>query len=160
MFVMCGQVSAQTETSLIAARSVLAGPLMSGKASPAAGAKISVVALEKFSRDYKGVKNVEWMEVANGYRAYFSRDAEVTAVDYTKKGKLYSVIRYGMHLLSPGVKIRLEKMFDGLQIVEVAEVKIAEFAEVAVVVVLEDSTSVKTVQIIKGEVVVVSEVVK
>jgi hypothetical protein len=161
MLIVSAQASAQTtETSFITKNSIIGSPFVTAKAEAVAVSKVSVNALERFQKDYKDAKNVEWAEVANGYRAYFTRDAVLTAVDYTKKGKLYSVIRYGKDLLSPYIKAKLEKTFDGLQIKEVTEVKIADFATMAYVVVLEDRTSLKTVQIIEDEIDVIHEMAK
>ncbi len=161
MLIVSGQVSAQTsKTSFITRGSVLSSPFVSGKAVPLNVAKVAITALERFQKDYKDVKNVEWTETLNGYRAYFLQDAVLTAVDYTKKGKLYSEIRYGRELLTPYIKMKLEKTFDGLQIREVAEVKMADFATNAYVVVLEDRTSLKTVQIIEDEISVINEIEK
>ena len=124
MLILSGQASAQTsETSFITRGSVLSSPFVSAKAAPVAVAKVSVTALEKFRKDYKDAKNVEWLEVPTGYRAFFLNDAVLTAVDYTKKGKLYSVIRYGKDLLSPYIKMKLEQTFDRPQIREVTELK-------------------------------------
>jgi hypothetical protein len=161
MLIVSAQASAQTtETSFITKSSVISSPFALGKAAAVAASKVSVTALERFQKDYKDAKNVEWAEVANGYRAYFMHDAVLTAVDYTRKGKLYSVIRYGKDLLSPYIKMKLEKTYDGLQIREVTEVKIADFSTLAYVVVLEDRTSLKTIQIIEDEISVIHEMAK
>jgi hypothetical protein len=161
MLIVSGQASAQTsETSFITRGSVLSSPFVTAKAAPVADAKVSVTALEKFRKDYKDAKNVEWVEVPTGYRAYFLNDAVLTAVDYTKKGKLYSVIRYGKELLPPYIKMKLEQTYDGPQIREVTEVKIADFASKAYVVVLEDRTSLRTIQIIDDEISVIHEIQK
>ena len=161
MLIVTGQASAQkSATSFISRNSVLTSPFMAGKAAPVSGANVSASALERFSKDYKDVKDVEWVEVPNGYRVYFLQDAVLTAVDYTKKGKLYSVIRYGNHLLSPYIKMKLEKTFDGLQIRDAIEVKIADFAARAYVVLLDDKASLKTVQVVEDEISVIYEVEK
>jgi len=161
MLIASGQVSAQTsETSFITRSSVLSNPFVSGKDAPVAAAKVSITALERFRKDYGDVKNVEWAELPNGYRAHFLQNAVLTAVDYTKKGKLYSVIRFGNDLLSPYCKLKLEEAFEGLHIKEVTEVKIADFAAKANVVVLEDKRSLKTVLIIEDEISVIHEVEK
>lgn len=161
MLIVSGQVSAQTtETSFITRSSIMNSPFVTGKAAPAAAARVSVTALERFRKDYKDAKDVEWAEIPNGYRVYFLQDAVLTVVDYTRKGKLYSVIRYGKNLLSPYIKMKLEETFDGLQVREVAEVKMAEFATRAYVVVLEDRTTLKTVQVIEDEISVIHEAEK
>jgi hypothetical protein len=135
-------------------------PFVTVKASPVAATRVSVTALERFRKDYKDARDVEWVEIPNGYRAYFLQNAVPTAVDYTRTGKLYSEIRYGKNLLSSYLKMQLEDTFDGLQVREVAEVKMAEFATRAYIVVLEDRTTLKTVQIIEGEISVIHEVKK
>jgi hypothetical protein len=158
MLIVYGQASAQTtETSFITKSSIINSPFASARKAMAVD-KVSVTALDRFRKDYKDAKDVEWIEVPNGYRAYFLQDAVLTAVDYTKKGKLYSVIRYGKDLLSPYIKRKLQETFDVMQIREVTEVKIADFATKAYVVVLEGRTSLKTVQIIEDEISVIHEV--
>jgi hypothetical protein len=160
ILIVCGQVSAQTtEQAFITKNAVITGPFLTSKAA-AAVVIVSATALERFHKDYKNAKDVEWVEVPNGFRAYFLQDAVLTAVDYTRTGKLFSVIRYGEHLLSPYMRMKLEEAFDGLQIREVAEVKMARFTTKGFVVVLEDKTSVKTVQLIEDEISVVSEMDK
>jgi hypothetical protein len=160
MLIVCSQAQAQTSNTSFTRTSVLSSPFVSGNAAPVAVAKVAMTALERFRKDYKDVKNVEWAETADGYRAFFLQDAVLTAVDYTKKGKLYSVIRYGTDLLTPYIKMKLEKTFDDLQVREAAEVKMAGFAGKAYVVVLEDRSSLKTLQIIDGEISVIHEVDK
>ena len=160
MLIVSGQASAQTSETSLLRSSLLSSSFVSGNAAPVAVAKISATALERFRKDYKNAKDVQWAEVPNGYRAYFLQDAVLTVVDYTKKGKLYSVIRYGEHLLSPYIKMKLEKTFDGLHIREVTEVKIADFATKAYVVLLDDKLSLKTVHIIEDEISVIYEIEK
>lgn len=160
MLIVSGQASAQTSETSLLRSSALSSSFLSGNAAPVAIAKISATALERFRKDYKNAKDVQWAEVPNGYRAYFLQDAVLTVVDYTKKGKLYSVIRYGEHLLSPYIKMKLEKTFDGLHIREVTEVKIADFATKAYVVLLDDKLSLKTVHIIEDEISVIYEIEK
>jgi hypothetical protein len=161
MLIVSGHVSAQTtETSFITKSSIVNSPFVTGKSRTVDATMVSVTALERFRKDYKDARDVEWAEVPNGYRACFLQNAVPTAVDYTRKGKLYSVIRYGKNLLSPYLKMQLEETFDGLQVREVADVKMAEFATRAYVVVLEDRTTLKTVQIIEGEISVIHEVEK
>ena len=161
MLFMSGQMSAQTtETSFITNTSIMNSPFVSGKTASIAATKVAAPALERFRKDYKDAVDVEWVEIPNGYRVYFLQDAVLTAVDYSRRGKLYSVIRYGESLLSPYMKKKLEETFDGLKIKEVAGVKMAEFVTTAYVVVLEDRTTLKTIQIIDDEIQVIHEVVK
>ena len=163
MLILSGQASAQTsETSFITRESVLVSPFLRDSKAivPIAAAAMSSKIMDRFNKNFKEAKDVEWVGVPNGYRAYFLEDGVLTAVDYTKKGKLYSVIRYGKDLLSPYVEMKLEKTFGGLQIRDVAEVKIADFATKAYVVVVQDKTSLKTLQIIEDEISVIQEVEK
>lgn len=153
ILIVSGQASAQTTAKLFNTKSaVINRPFVLGNSAPADAAGIAVIALERFRKDYKDAKDVEWAEVPNGYRAWFLQDAVLTAVDYSRKGKLISVIRYGDHLLSPDLKMKLEQTFDELQLREVAEVKMTGFATKVIMVVLEDKSSVKTVQIIDDDI--------
>jgi hypothetical protein len=161
MLIISGQANAQTtETALINRSSIVSSPFVAGTKTSIEVAKVSLSALDRFKKDYKDAKDVEWVELHNGYRAYFSQDAVLTAVDYTKKGKLYSVIRYGKNLLAADVRAKLNEMFDQMHIKEVTEVKIADFATKAYVIVLEDKKSLKTVQIIEDDISLLSEIEK
>lgn len=156
-----GEASAQTtETSFTTKSAPTTSTLVTGHAPAAGVEKISITALERFSKQYKDAKDAVWAEIPNGYRVSFLQDAVLTAVDYTKKGKLYSVIRYGKHLLTANMKSLLAIAFDDIQIREVAEVKLAEFSSPAYVVLLEDRMSLKTIQIIDDEMSVIQEVNK
>ena len=165
MLFVSGQVSAQkNETAFVSRSSIFNSPFLS-KASvlePAAAAKVIVAmsAAERFKRDFKDAKNVEWVVIANGFRAYFVQDAILTAVDYTQKGRLYSIIRYGKDVLPKDVQKLIDRSFDGPVVVEASEVKIAEYAGKVSIVVLEDRLTMKTVQIIDDEVEVISEISK
>jgi hypothetical protein len=161
MLIISGQASAQTsETAFMTSSSIINSPFASGVKASTVAAKVSVTALDRFSKDYKDVKNAEWIEVPNGYRAYFQQDAMLTAVDYTKKGKLYSVIRYGKDLLPADLKAKVNEMFGDMQIKEVTEVKIADYATKAFVIVLDGKASLKTIQIIENEIIVLHEAEK
>jgi hypothetical protein len=156
MLMMAGQASAQkNETALMAKGSIInvAGPVNAATAMAA----IPVVAVESFTADFRKAKEVEWQATSKGYRAYFEENAVGTAVEYDKKGKLYSVIRHGKSLLTQNMKKMLERRFADVQVREVSEVKIADFATKVYVIVLEDKVSVKTVQIMDGEMTVVQE---
>jgi hypothetical protein len=161
MFIISGQANAQTtETAFMTKGSIINSPFVTGTKTSIAVAKVSLSALDRFKKDYKDAKDVEWVELQDGYRAYFSQDAVLTAVDYTRKGKLYSVIRYGKNLLAADVRAKLDEMFEHMQIKEVTEVKIADFATKAYVIVLEDKKSLKTVQVIEDDISVLSEIEK
>jgi hypothetical protein len=58
------------------------------------------------------------------------------------------------------MKKMLERRFVDLQVREVSEVRIADFATRVYVIVLEDNVSVKTVQILDDEVKVIQEMRK
>jgi adenine C2-methylase RlmN of 23S rRNA A2503 and tRNA A37 len=70
------------------------------------------------------------------------------------------VIRYGKNLLAADVRAKLDEMFEHMQVKEVTEVKIADFATKAYVIVLEDKKSLKTVQVIEDDISVLSEIEK
>lgn len=128
--------------------------------APVAVVDVSVLAVERFRKDFKDIKNVEWVEITNGYRAYFQENNILTAVDYTKKGKLYSIIRYGKNLMTKDVKMMIDNAFEASEIIEVSEVKIADYATSVYIIVLEDRISMKTVQIIDDEIEVIHEMRK
>ena len=158
------QTSAQNnETAFLTRSSIFNSPLLKGtaiKAGPAARVDVSVTATEAFKREFKDVKDVEWVEIASGYRAYFSQNEIINAVDYTKKGKLYSIIRYGRNLLTKDMQVMIERAFDAPQIREVSEVRIADYATKVYIVIVEDKASMKTVQIIEGEMEVIQDIRK
>lgn len=159
MLIITSQATAQkNETALLTTGSMLnvAAP---GNASSAM-ADISVTAVESFKTDFPDAKEVDWKVISKGYRAYFEKNGVLTAVDYDKKGKLYSVIRYGKSLLTKDMKKMLERRFVDVQVREVSEVKIADFATRVYVIVFEDNVSVKTVQLLDDEVKVIQEIRK
>lgn len=165
MLFVSNQATAQkSETAFLTKSSIFNSPFLSKaadiSAAPAARVDVSITAVERFRKDFKDVKNVEWVEIANGYRAYFQQDDILTAVDYTKKGKLYSIIRYGKNLLTRDIKMMVERSFIEPDIREVSEIKIADYATRVYIIVLEDKESMKTVQIIDDEVQVLNEIRK
>jgi hypothetical protein len=115
---------------------------------------------QQFRSDFNNITEVQWMETADGYRVHFMKDAFLTAVDYTRKGKLYSTIRYGDNLLSKGQRNQLVYNLDDANIRQVCEVKMAGSATKVFVVIVEDRNSVKTVQIIDGDMTVLQEELK
>jgi hypothetical protein len=115
-------------------------------------------AVEKNLRsDFKNISNVEWMETPGGYRIYFTQDAFLTAADYTRKGRLYSTIRYGEKLLTARQRSQINFSFDEPQIRQVSEVKMASSTTKVYVVIVEDESSLKTVQLIDGDIEVLNE---
>jgi hypothetical protein len=159
MLIITGQAIAQkNETALLTKGATLnvAPPENVSPVMP----DISVTAVESFKTNFPDAKEVEWKVISKGYRAYFEQNAVLTAVDYDKKGKLYSVIRYGKSLLTKDMKKMLERRFVDVQVREVSEVRIADFATRVYVIVLEDNVSVKTVQILDDEVKVIQEMRK
>jgi len=112
---------------------------------------------QQFRADFNNITDVQWTETANGYRVHFMKDAFLTAVDYTKKGKLYSTIRYGDDLLSKSQKNQLVFNLDEANIRQVCEVKMAGTATRVYVVIVEDRNSVKTVQMLDGDITVLQQ---
>jgi hypothetical protein len=143
----------KNETAFLTRSSIMNSPLLVKESfsAPVAEVIVSTLAVERFRKDFKDVKNVEWVEISKGYRAYFQENSILTAVDYTKKGKLYSIIRYGKNLMTKEMKIMIEEAFEAPEIIEVSEVKIADYATSVYIIVLEDRKSMKTVQIIDDE---------
>jgi len=115
---------------------------------------------QSLRNDFRNITNVEWMETPAGYRIYFTQDAFLTAADYTKKGKLFSTIRYGEKLLSARQKTQINFTFDEPQIRQVSEVKMANSATKVYVVIVEDENSLKTVQLIEGDIEILNEQIK
>src|SRR5687768_14759738 len=90
------QVNAQkSETAFLSKSSIYNSPLLAKSLGAerviADEAAVSMTAVERFKKEFKDARNVEWKVIANGYRAYFLQDAILTAVDYTNKGRLYSI---------------------------------------------------------------------
>jgi hypothetical protein len=150
------QTSAQkSETAFFTKTSVANNPFLIEKAE--AKAKTNAMAEERFRKDFKDVQNVEWTEKADGYRVYFTKDNIITAVDYSNKGNMYSVIRYGKSLLPKYETKLINNKFNKAVVREVSEVKIAEYSSKVYVVILEDATSMKTIQLMEGEITVLQE---
>jgi hypothetical protein len=115
---------------------------------------------QNLRNDFKNISNIEWVETPGGYRIYFTQDAFLSAADYTRKGKIYSTIRYGEKLLSARQKSQINFTFDDPQIRQVSEVKMASSPTRVYVVIVEDENSVKTVQLIEGDIQVINEQIK
>lgn len=115
---------------------------------------------EKLRKEFSNINDVEWVETPDGYRVYFVQDAFLTAADYTRKGKLYSTIRYGNELLSASDKRQINVAFDEPEVRQVSEVKMAGFRTKVYIVIVEDESSVKTVQLIEGNLKVINEQLK
>jgi len=162
LFASSQTIAQKNETAFLTRSSIMNSPFLIKEtvSAPVAVVDVSVLAVERFRRDFKDIKNVEWVEITNGYRAYFQENNILTAVDYTKKGKLYSIIRYGKNLMTKDVKMMIDNAFEASEIIEVSEVKIADYATSVYIIVLEDRISMKTVQIIDDEIEVIHEMRK
>ena len=165
MLIASFQANAQkNETAYLSKTSILNSPLLSKSLSAervaADEAAVSMTAVERFRKEFKDARNVEWKVIANGYRAYFLQDAILTAVDYNNKGRLYSVIRFGKDVLGSDEMRVIERAFDKPVIIEASEVKIAEYSTKVYIVVLQDKVSMKTVQVIDDEVEIIHELSK
>ncbi|HUQ64602.1 MAG TPA: hypothetical protein VM101_00505 [Flavitalea sp.] len=151
MIFVFNQATAQTsKTSFITRSSIMKSPYL----------KDVTAAAENFKKEFKDARNIEWVNIPNGYRAYFQDNDILTAVDYNKKGKLNSVIRYGKSLMTSDMRTLIENTFDAPVIREISEVKIAGYGDKVYIVILEDKKSMKTVQILNDEIKVISEVAK
>ena len=165
MLIASFQANAQkNETAFLSKTSILNSPLLSKSLSvervAADEAAVSMTAVERFKKEFKDARNVEWKVIANGYRAYFLQDAVLTAVDYNNKGRLYSIIRFGKDVLGKDEMKVIERSFDAPVIMEASEVKIANYSTKVYILVLQDKVSMKTVQLIDDEVEVIHEVLK
>jgi hypothetical protein len=164
LFVSIQANAQKNETAFLSKSSIYNSPLLGKSLSAervvADEAAVSTTAVERFKKEFKDATNVEWKVIANGYRAYFLQDAVLTAVDYNNKGKLYSIIRFGKDVLTKDVVRVFETTFDEPVIIEASEVKIADYATKVYIVVLQDKQSMKTVQVIEGEVEILHEVLK
>ena len=158
LFVSNQATAQNNETSFLTKSSIFNSPYLKEAGVAKAVVDVSATATANFKKEFKDVKNVEWVELEKGYRAYFQQNSILTAVDYTKKGKLYSIIRYGKNLMNQDLKNKVETAFDAPEIIEVSEVKIADYAAKAYIIVLEDKESMKTVQIIGDDMEVLHEV--
>jgi hypothetical protein len=158
MFVLTTfNVSAQNAEPAIVAKSLLlSNPFFSLRDEVKVKA-FSTPAEDRFRKDYGNVNDAEWVETPEGYRVYFTKDEVITAVDYRFNGKVFSVIRYGKNLLGDKLAAMVNKRFDVTVIKEVSEVRISGYNTSVYIVVLEDKTSVKTLQIMENEIKVLQE---
>lgn len=145
----------KSETALLTTTTAVTNPFLIEKGEVKTGS--TGVAEERFRKDFKNVQNVEWTVKADGYRVYFTQDNVMNAVDYSKKGNMTSVIRYGKSLLTKDVARMIGLNYSNASIKEVSEVKIAGYSSKVYVVLLEDATSMKTVQILDGEIALLHE---
>lgn len=115
---------------------------------------------QRFKKQYKNIQNASWSKVNDRYRVRFIQDNITCVVDYTKKGKLYSTIRYGEELLSTKHKKIINQALSVRNILSVSEIKMTGYGDIVYVVILEDEQSVKTVQIIGEKMMVINEQAK
>jgi hypothetical protein len=157
MLAICPIASAQkSETAFLTPGSIATSSFYS-KDKVAKEKTYSLVAEENFRKDFKDATNIQWTAKENGYRVFFVQHNITTAVDYNKKGNVYSIIRYGRKLLTNELSKLISDSFAGAEIREVSEVKIASYSSKAYVIVLEDKTSLKTIQVIDGDISVLHE---
>jgi hypothetical protein len=160
MLITFSQAVAQKNETALITKSSIFNSKIGADGVVATNIDVSALAIEKFRKDFRDAKDVEWKEIKDGYRAYFIQGDILTAVDYNRKGKLFSTIRYGKKLLTGDMMEMLESRFTDPQLREVSEVKIADFATKVYIIVLEDDISMKTVQVMEDEVKVISELRK
>jgi hypothetical protein len=155
LFVCTQAIAQKSETALLAKVPVENNPLL----NPTTEAKVKSYSLaeEGFNKEFKNVKNAEWVAKDDGYRVTFMKDGILTAVDYTKKGSMYSIIRYGKALMTKDIRTLINNSFDNPSVIEVSEVKIANYGGKVYIILLEDKTSLKTVQVMDYEVKVIHE---
>lgn len=155
IFIAVSQATAQkSETALLTQSSLLSSHM----GASAAKVEVSATTLKSFKKEFGKASDADWVLVENGYRAYFRQDDILTAVDYNRKGKLYSIIRYGKKLITGDIEKMLSEKFPRSSVKEVSEVKIADFATKVYIIVIEDELSMKTVQVMEDEVKVISDI--
>lgn len=155
MFIAVSQATAQkNETALLTQGSLLGSQVTAS----AAKVEVSGSTLKNFKKEFSEASDADWVAIKDGFRAYFRQDDILTAVDYNKRGKLYSVIRYGKALITADIEKMLAAKFPRAGVKEVSEVKIADFATRVYIIVLQDEAAIKTVQVMDDEVKVISEI--
>ena len=132
--------------------------LVSGSADLSAN-KFSAKAIRNFGKDFKDASAATWTESNEGYTASFAKNGILSRVNYNKKGKWSSTIRYyGEADLPKNVRHIVKSTFYDYSIFGVTEVSLGD--KRAYIVVLEDNKSFKRVKVLDGEMIPIDEMQK
>ena len=121
--------------------------------------EISLKAVRHFIKSFEQAENVHWYKTDDGVVAYFTANGIKTRAAYDKKGNwLYKIRSYGEAYLPKDVREQIKSMFYDFSITCVNE--ITNSRQLAYFVQIEDRTSLKTIRVWEGELVVDKEFVK
>jgi hypothetical protein len=111
--------------------------------------KFTAKAEKSFNKDFAGASPI-WSESNDGYTATFTKNGIQSRVNYNKKGKWHSTIRYyGESELPQDVRHIVKSTYYDFSIFGVTEVSVEDKS--AYIVVLEDSRNFIRVKVLDGE---------
>jgi len=120
---------------------------------------ISTKAVRHFIRSFKQAEDVHWFKAVNGMVAHFTMNGIKSKAYYDKKGNwLYTIRTYEESELSKDIRDLVKRTYYDYSITSVNE--ITDEQQTAYVILLEDKTTWKTINIYDGEMNVIKEYVK
>jgi hypothetical protein len=113
-------------------------------------AAISSKALKNFGHAFKGVTNVSWAKISDGFSAYFIQNGNVNRSYFDKKGNLmYTVVTYDGSKLPRDVRAIVKSKYYDCEIPLVEEIHTID--QVVYLVHLKDDSSWKKVKVCDGD---------
>jgi hypothetical protein len=110
---------------------------------------INLIALKDFKKRVTSTVNENWETTADGFVAYYSKDAVINKLIYDKKGKWkFTVLDYTRNKLEPVLRDAVEYAYEGT-VYNVNEIHTAY--KIVYIVRVADATTYKTIRIADGE---------
>jgi hypothetical protein len=111
---------------------------------------INANAAKSFDKTFKGVSNVSWYTIADGFGATFTQNENLNRAYYDKKGNLtFTITYYNGKKLPRAVRAIVKGTYYDCEISLVEEIHAGE--KVVYIVHLEDETTWKKVKVTNGE---------
>jgi hypothetical protein len=125
---------------------------------PADASSVSPIALKDFKKKVTATVDEKWETTADGFVAYYSKDAVLNKMVYDKKGKWkFTVLDYKRDGLEPVLRDAIEYVYEGT-VFSVNEIH-TTYKKVYLVRVTDNATY-KTIRIIDGEMELIEELRK
>jgi hypothetical protein len=112
----------------------------------ASSSGINVKAIKSFDKTFKGVSNVSWYTIADGFGATFTQNENLNRAYYDKKGNLtFTISYYNGKKLPHDVRAMVKSTYYDCEIPFVEEIRKGD--HVVYIVHLEDETTWKKVKV-------------
>jgi hypothetical protein len=107
---------------------------------------INAKAIKSFDKTFKGVKNVSWYTISDGFGATFTQNENLNRAYYDKKGNLtYTITYYSGKKLPHDIRAIVKSTYYDCEIPLVEEIRAGD--QVVYIVHLEDETTWKKVKV-------------